>query len=278
MMKIARTQAHIAALVSLVGFAATACAGESAVPASAISPAVPAAAADNNPWQFAITAPLWAPQINGNVTTRGHQRDMNVPFSDLKDHLDASFALGLDVRKGKFDLYGNIGYMKFSGGFTDRLGGNLSSELKFVMGNAGLAYELVKTESEHPFTLAGTAGIRYWYISTDVSHSDFNGNRDWNGGNVNRQVDPVFGLRASQYFTRKLHLDVAGDFGGFNLSHDTDITWSASGMLTYDFAKWFSLSAGYQAVALNVSEGSGSGKNGVNLIFNGVAAAATFKF
>ena len=52
-------------------------------------------------------------------------------------------------------------------------------------------------------------------------------------------------------------------------------------MLSYDFTQWFTLSAGYQAVALDESTGSGTGKNGekgVNLIFSGFAAGLTFKF
>jgi hypothetical protein len=230
------------------------------------------------PWQFGVTVPLWAPQINGNATVRGHQQDVNVSFDQLKDHLDASFALGLDARKGKFDLYGNAGYMKFSGNFAGAHGGKTSAELKFVLANAGLAYRLVKTEWEHPFILAGTVGVRYWYADTTLTFRGPGGNLVLKGGNTYDVVDPVLGLRASQYLTRKLHLDVAGDFGGFDINNDTDWTWSATGMLTYDFARWFSLSAGYQAVALDESNGSGTSKKGVNLIFNGAAAAATFKF
>jgi hypothetical protein len=47
---------------------------------------------------------------------------------------------------------------------------------------------------------------------------------------------------------------------------------------TYDFTKWFSLSDGYQAVALDESQGSGASRNGVNLIFNGALIAAKFTF
>src|SRR5450755_1756614 len=67
------------------------------------------------PWQFGFTVPLWAPQIDGNATIKGVQRDVNISFDQLKDHLDASFALGLEARKGKFGIYGDVGYMKFSG-------------------------------------------------------------------------------------------------------------------------------------------------------------------
>ena len=89
-------------------------------------------------------------------------------------------------------------------------------------------------------------------------------------------MDPVIGLRGSQYFTQKFHLDFSADGGGFDISHNTDWTWSAAGVLTYDFAKWFSLSAGYKALALDESENKTHGANGVNLIFNGALVTLNF--
>jgi hypothetical protein len=149
--------------------------------------------------------------------------------------------------------------------------------LKFVIADGGVSYVFLKTGEEHPFVLAGTAGVRYWYadISTRLNVPVLG---EFNGGKIWRLADPVVGLRASQYLTRKLHLDVSGDFGGFDINNDTDITWSATGVATYDFAKWFSLSAGYKALAIDESKGSGDSKTGINLIFNGVLVAATFTF
>ena len=227
----------------------------------------------DDPWQFGVTIPLWAPAVDGNATVRGNQQDVNISFSQLKDHLDASFALGLTARKGKFGLFSGVGYMKFSAG-----GGGVSDDLKFLILDAGASYQLVKTETEHPFVLEGTAGIRYWGTWNELTLRGPGGNLLFNGSSDQSVVDPVIGLRGSQYFTSKLHLDFAGDFGGFDINNDTDWTWSAMGMVTYDFAKWFSLSAGYKALALDESQGSGAGKNGVDLIFNGALIAATFKF
>lgn len=266
--------ASVAATARAADTAATPAATSTTAAAAVPESLAPAAVADTDPWQFGLTVPFWAPQVDGNVTVLGHQKDVKIPFSDLKDHLDASFALALNAQKGKFGLFGNAGYMKFSGGFNDQPGGNFSAVLKFVVANAGVSYLLFKTESEHPFVLVGTAGVRYWFASTDIDHHDVLGNRDWHGYEKWNLFDPVIGLRASQYLTRKLHLDVAGDGGGFNLNHNTDWTWSAVGMLSYDFCKYFTASAGYQAVALDES----AGDKGINLIFNGVAANLTFKF
>jgi hypothetical protein len=127
--------------------------------------------------------------------------------------------------------------------------------------------------------LQGTLGLRYWYTGTTLEIKDSGGNVLLNGSNYRNLEDPMIGLRASQYFTKKLHLDFAGDIGGFVISDSqATLDWSATGLVTYDFCKWFSLSGGYKAVGLDASKGSGANKNGVNVIFNGVAIAATVKF
>ena len=78
--------------------------------------AAPLPAPDESPWRFGVTVPLWAPQINGNVTIKGHQQNVDVSFDQLKDHLDAAFSLALEARTEKFGFYADVGYMKFSGG------------------------------------------------------------------------------------------------------------------------------------------------------------------
>jgi hypothetical protein len=53
---------------------------------------------------------------------------------------------------------------------------------------------------------------------------------------------------------------------------------ASTAMLAYDFTPHFTLSAGYQALALDESEGSGTSEKCADLIFSGVAAGLTFKF
>lgn len=185
-----------------------------------------AQAQDANPWQFGVTVPLWAAGIDGNVTVQGHQQDVNINFDQLKDHLDASFALGLEARKGKFGIYGDMGYMKFSADGTVA-GTVVDSELKFVIANAGVSYQLIKTESETPFVLEGTLGLRYWYTDTSFSAGGSSLGKDRN------LEDPMVGLRGSQYLTQKFHLDFAGDIGGFGISdNQATLDWSATGLVT----------------------------------------------
>jgi hypothetical protein len=249
------------------------------------APATSAPAADSlkpamsdDEWQFGLTVPLWAPQVDGNVTVAGRRQNVNINFNSLRQHLDAVFSTAVEAHNGKYSFYGDVGYMKFSVsqsavGPDGHVHVDAWAGLKFLYSDAAMGYQLIKTESDHPFILEGTAGVRYWYASLPVTASvyDTHGNGVSTGASKTwNLVDPVLGFRGSQYFTRQLHFDFKGDGGGFDLSHSTDWTWSAMGALSYDFCKYLTVSAGYQALALDESENGNRGNsNGVNLIFNG---------
>ena len=246
--------------------------------------AMPAMTAPTDPdaWKFEVALPLWAPGISGNATVFGRQQNVNVSFDTLREHLDTVLGIALAAQKGKVGVFGDVSYMKFSASATKTVGpGEVKASLglKFLLANAGLTYQLVKTESEHPFLLEGTAGVRYWYTDTRIALSAPGGPAVFEHSGTQNVYDPVFGLRASQYLTSKLHLDIAGDGGGFNINNSTDWTWSAEGSLAYDFTKWFTASAGYQAIGLDESNGgTGTSKKGVDVIFSGVTMDLTFKF
>ncbi len=241
-----------------------------------------AAEAQEDKWQFGVTVPIWTPGIDGDVTVRGVKSDLDVGFDDLWDHLDASFALGLEARRNKFGLFAGVGYMKFSADGKGRRGSEVDAEMKFLVADAGMSYCLVKTTGEHPFILEATAGIRYWVIENELDlrlPTPGGGIAAVNVDSKTELLDPVFGFRASQYLNPKWHLDFQGDVGGFGISDDTsDLTWSAAGLVSYDAAKWITLSSGYKALSLDTSEGSGASKKGADLIFHGLLLTARLNF
>ena len=244
-----------------------------------ISPPSLSQPATGDDWRFGLTAPLWFPQINGDATVRGNQRNVNITYSTLREHLDTVFALALEAHKDKFSIYGDVGYMKFSAGANGPKGVvNSSLGLKFLYSDLVGGYQLVHTGTDRPFILEGTLGVRYWYASLPLTVSDPFGNTVQAYANTWNIVDPVLGFRGQQYFTKKFHLDFQGDGGGFDLNHSSDWTWAANATLSYDFARWFTLSAGYQALALDESENKANGANGVNFIFHGVLVELNFFF
>jgi hypothetical protein len=236
-------------------------------------------ATDADAWQFGVSVPLWAAGITGTGTVKGHQQNVDITFNELREHLDTSLALGVSARKGRLGFFGDVGYMKFSANGSLPGGGVAATGLKFVLADAGVSYQLVKAGEEHPFFLEGTLGLRYWYADSFIKLKDAGNVVLFDRSSTKDLEDPVIGLRASQFLTSKLHLDLAGDIGGFGMSDSqAKLDWSATGALTYDFTSWFSLSAGYKAVGLDYSNGSGANKNGVNLVFSGALVSLNFSF
>lgn len=238
-----------------------------------------AADKQDDEWQFGVTVPLWAVGIDGDVTVRGVTSDVDIGFDDLTDDLDVSLSLGLEARKGKMGLYAGFGYMKWEWDGMTSGGARADAELELLIVDAGGSYRLYRSEGERPLVIEGIAGIRYWATKSDLKITAPGGGVLLDADNDRDLVDPIIGLRASKYLTRKLHLDFQGDIGGFGISNDTsDFTWSAAGLVSYDVARWFTASAGYKALALDTESGSGTSKRGLDVVFHGAMLAAKFKF
>src|SRR6185369_5162535 len=142
---------------------------------------------------------------------------------------------------------------------------------------AGMAYRLARVGEQHPFILEAIAGVRYWYIGTELEITGPQGGILVDSDSHKNLIDPIIGLRGSQYLNAKWHLDFQGDIGGFGISNDSsDLCWSAAGLVTWDAKRWLSLSAGYKALATDFEEGSGNKKNGVDIIMHGVLLTAQF--
>src|SRR4051812_11969507 len=224
----------------------------------------------DDPWQFLVTVPVWGASIQGDVTSKGRTADVDVGFDDLWEHLDACFLLGVEARKEKFGFYGDVAYMKFSADGVRQAGTTIDLGLKFLVSDLGIAYRLIKTADKHPFLLEALAGVRYWYIETDLKTVGPGGSTLADTDDHHHLLDPVIGLRGSLYFAPKWHLDFQGDIGGFGISSDSaDFDWSAAGVVTYDLNRWLSLSAGYKALAVDVERHSGADAKGVDVVLHG---------
>jgi hypothetical protein len=74
----------------------------------------PAVAAEEKPaesaWKFHVAPYLWAIFMDGNVTVKGVEADVDLGFSDIWDELNFAFMLAYEARKGNWGLWGNTVY------------------------------------------------------------------------------------------------------------------------------------------------------------------------
>jgi hypothetical protein len=230
----------------------------------------------DDPWRFDFALIGWGPAVSGDVTVRGHKADVDLGLDDLLDHLKGIAMLGFEVRKEKFGFYAQPNWIKEEAhANAGPLNGSFEQQL-WIVDSAGF-YQLYKWCEEKPKTLDLLLGVRYWNINNELTVRGSGGVINFNGSDSTYLVDPIVGLRAKIYFTRKFNLNLQGDVGGFGVSdNSSDLSWQGLGTLGYDFTRHFSLDLGYRALSVDKDAGSGSKSKGANLTLHGFLLALDF--
>src|SRR5260370_30555431 len=70
----------------------------------------------SEPWQFTIAAPGWLASMNGTIGVRGVNANIDVPVTEVLQHLDMIFAARVEAKKGPFGIYGGLIYIGLSDG------------------------------------------------------------------------------------------------------------------------------------------------------------------
>ena len=275
MKSIRRHNLLAAALAGALTLTTTLLAQEAPATANQAAAAKPAAdlgspkTPDPDPWRFSFVPLAWGPSVSGNVTVHGQQASTDVSLDTLLGDLKGIAMADLELSKGKFGIYAQPNWIKLE---ADANAGPLSvkDEMKIWIVDAAFFYQLGKWGQEKPVTLDALLGIRYWNINNDLTLSGPNGGTLFNPSSTLSLIDPIIGLRAQIYLTRKLSLRLHGDVGGFGVSNDSsDLSWQAMAMLGYDFSRHFSLLVGYRALSVDKHTGSGSSQDGADFIMHG---------
>jgi hypothetical protein len=222
---------------------------------------IPAA---NNDWKFRAAPYLWLVALNGDVTVKGRESDLDLSFNDIWDELNIAAMLTFDARKGKWGFLGdmvaaNLG--KSTSG--DRI--KIDPTVKLALLAAGVSYQLgtwnlsdTAGKDLPAVTVEGLFSVRYSHLDVELDFKnvplpDASGDKDW--------VDPLIGARAFFDFSERWALSLQGNVGGFGVG--SDFTWGALGTIGYRFRLFSEKNnaravAGYRAIYQDYSDGSGS--------------------
>jgi hypothetical protein len=230
---------------------------------------VPAVFAEEKPdessgWHFRVAPYLWMVALNGDVTVKGQESDLDLSFNDIWDELNIAAMLTFDARKGKWGIFGDTIYANL--GKSKKVGGiKIDPTVKLARLAAGGYYQLgtwrlsdTVGKDGPSVTVDGMFGVSYTYLDIDLDIKgigDASGDKDW--------FDPLIGARAFIDLSDRWALAITGNIGGFGVG--SDFTWGAMGTIGYRF-RLFSednnarFAAGYRAIYQDYSEGSGSNK------------------
>jgi hypothetical protein len=222
-------------------------------------------------WEITVAPYMWAISMDGNVTVRGLEAEIDASFNDILDELNFAVMLAYEARKGHWGLWGNTIYSNL--GNSDVKGpaglGEIDPSVTAFWQELGGFYRLGNwdladsSDKKTPSVTVDTfLGARYTYLDTKI---DFEGVFSGFVNNIDEDkswLEPLLGIRTIWDLNERWVLTMAGDIGG--VAFGSDFAWSASGLFGYQFslfgqdnARFF---AGYRALSQDYTDGSGNDK------------------
>lgn len=267
-------------------------------PVSALSGAIPgltlqtgATPASSQPtppakaWRAEMTTWAWLVGMEGDVRLGDRESNVSAGFGDVVEASDSMFAFS-----GRLELgYGNFG------GFVDAMYANLGAEdqsgpngaTKIDVSNElgvvdfGVMYRIIDrkatgggADSPLNMTLDLYGGGRFTSVSLDLDPANLptrSRNKSW--------IDPIVGAKFVVPLADHWHLSVNGDIGGFGAG--SDITWSATGVLGYDFRLFdhpATLFTGYRAIGWDFSDGYDADQFKWDMVMHGPLLGFSMRF
>ena len=268
-------------------------------------------------WQFRITPYAWLTNLNGSMTVRGQNVDVDASFIDVVKESDALFAfmVNSELRKGRLSFYSDVVYAKItaSGGATKQsnpiaglslsVAGNLGLDFQMFILEGGATYELFRRtrggswkddRALSTFTaLDLVVGGRYWNLQSDITFAitgtvnipalglQRSGSLAIADGGVVDWFDPLIGIRLRHQFSLGKELFARADVGGFGVG--SDISWNVIAGYTWECAcKPFGATmngvVGYRALYADYTQGSGNRRFQWDMLIHGPALGLSFKF
>ena len=134
-----------------------------------------AKAADD--WKFAVTPYLWGAGIDGTVSVKGYEADVDKSFGDIVDDLDFAAMVNLQVRKGRFGAYTDVLFL----GMSDTATRHAPAGVPVLDVSASIDQWIVDFGASWAVAQWGAAGKgtkgvvdlflggRYWNLTTELS-------------------------------------------------------------------------------------------------------------
>jgi len=245
---------------------------------------VQGAEAESEEWEFLIAPYGWLAGVDGAVTAKGVEVDVDKSpsdFFDIVSDIDFVAELHMEAKKGPWIILLDPTYLKVS---TDGKVGPVDADVttEFALVDIAGLYRFyerpIGADNSRKLSFDVLAGARYWHLESDIDlelrlerfnlKKDFEARKDW--------IDPILGLRTGVNLTRKLTLWARADIGGFGVG--SDFSWNVSAVLGYDVYRNITLALGYRVLDVNFEDGSGDDKTELNATLHGPMLGLVFFF
>jgi hypothetical protein len=125
----------------------------------------------SEPWQFTIAVPGWLASMNGTIGIRGVNADIDVPVTEVLQHLDMIFSARAEAQKGPFGISGEVFYIGLSDNTQiNRMINNIHEQVDLTLVDGALSWRLF---NQPRWSLDFAAGTHYTNVYERLElHSD----------------------------------------------------------------------------------------------------------
>jgi hypothetical protein len=225
-----------------------------------------AAQSGSNGWEFAIVPYLVAAGMNGSVTVKGIEADIDVPFSDIIDNLDFAAMAHFEMKNQRWLLSSDLFYVKLQASDDVALGTGSATVEQTLFEVAG-GYRVSPV-----FTLL--AGARWVDLENQIRYTgqileeEVSAGKSW--------IDPFVGVHLMTPLSERWWFGTRGDVGGFGVG--SDVAWQAYADIGFRASKVVSIILGYRAIDMDYEDGSGHDLFRYDMLIAGPQIAVAFSF
>lgn len=229
-----------------------------------------AQAEDSDRWGFTVAPYLLSPHMDGRVTIRGIQSDVDVGPGDIFERLDFGAMLYLEMAHRDWSisldgLYMNLGEKGLTP-VTDR---EAEVDMKQLAIEArGMWRAASWAEIGIGGRLNSIKGGLFAAPGNVLSGIDVSQTKTW--------FDPLIAARLTAPLKSKWHLGISGDIGGFGIA--SDFAWQVFPFVGYRFSRLFELTLGYRALGMKYETGSGRDLFVYDMVIFGPQLGLVFRF
>ncbi len=227
---------------------------------------VPSATAQDGDWEFVVAPYFLFPYMDGSVSVRGFDQEMDASPGDIFDKLTFGGMLALEAHSPVWAIALDGIYMNLSQDLP-----NAEGEANFKQGVVQLSgFRRVAPWAE--VLIGGRLNVlsgslyRIGIVLPDTL--DLGGSEVW--------FDPFVGARLQVPDTDRLRLGVRGDVGGFGIG--STFAWQIHPVIGYRVARWFELAAAYRWLSMDYETGTGAERFAYDVTNSGPEIGLLFHF
>ncbi|HEY9129093.1 MAG TPA: hypothetical protein VIN02_04585 [Sulfurovum sp.] len=230
-----------------------------------VEPIVETPVVESNPWKNEVTIYGWLPSIS--ATTPLPDSGESIDGGDILDNLKMVFMGNYSGRNDTWSVFTDVIYMDVGNSktytFPNDDVASVGYDLKALLINAGLGYNLVDTEAG---ILDLIGGVRYADIEAAVSTELFTDRSVT--GSVDF-TDFFIGVRGYKNINENWYIPYEADIG----TGDTELSWQVYAGVGYRY-DWGDIKLGYRYLELDMEDGSLI----EDLTLNGALLGVSIKF